>query len=326
LINNQYNIEALQLLAVIYRLQKDEAKATTALDKIISIDPLNHFVRFEKYCWDSLEKSKENFTSLVQNEMPQQTYLELGIWYQQLKCTKEALTIFSLAAPNAELIYWQAFLQNKTPDLSNIQTGSSQPFRAETAAVLEALIKANDQWLLKYHLALIEWNRNNLVRAKQLFDQCGNQPKDPAFYAARAALMNENVESAVMDLQRAITLEPQGWRYHQLLAEHFIAQKQFEKALDIAAPFYKSHPDNYIMGMLYAKTLLLNKNYAVADAFLTKLKILPFEGATIGRQLYHEAKLMQAVMAMKKKEWKKSIAILCWCKIMADQFRGRKAL
>jgi hypothetical protein len=39
------------------------------------------------------------------------------------------------------------------------------------------------------------------------------------------------------------------------------------------------------MGMLYAKTLLLNKNYAAADAFLTKLKILPFEGATIGKAI-----------------------------------------
>jgi len=45
--------------------------------------------------------------------------------------------------------------------------------------------------------------------------------------------------------------------------------------------------------------LLLNKKYVAADAFLTKLEILPFEGATIGRQLYHEAKLMQAVAEMK---------------------------
>ena len=43
---------------------------------------------------------------------------------------------------------------------------------------------------------------------------------------------------------------------------------------------------NYIMGMLYAKTLLLSKNFAAADALLTKLQILPFEGATDGRCLH----------------------------------------
>jgi hypothetical protein len=70
-------------------------------------------VRFEKYCWDGLEKSKENFTSCGTNEMPQQTYLELGIWYQQLKCTKEALAIFSLAAPMPSLFTGRHFCKTK---------------------------------------------------------------------------------------------------------------------------------------------------------------------------------------------------------------------
>ena len=315
LISNQNNLEALQLLAVIYRMQKEEAKATAVLDKIIAVDPLNHFVRFEKYCWSDSGQLKEQFTSLIQNEMPQQTFLELGIWYQQLNCTEEALKIFSMAAPNAELICWQAFLQNKPVDVSNIRADINFPFRAETATVLEALIKTNNQWLLKYHLALIEWNRNNLSKAKELFNECASQPADPAFYAARAALMKDNAEAAATDLQQAIKLDQQGWRYHKLLAEHFISQKQYDKALAVAAPFYKNHADNYIMGMLYAKTLLLSKNFAAADALLTKLQILPFEGATDGRQLYHEAKLMQAVTEMKKKEYKKALQLIAGAKL-----------
>jgi tetratricopeptide (TPR) repeat protein len=95
-----------------------------------------------------------------------------------------------------------------------------------------------------------------------------------------------------------------------LLAEQFIMQKEYEKALSITEPFYKTHPDNYVIGMLYGKILLLNKKYAAADAFLTKLKILPFEGATAGRQLYHEAKLMQAVAEMKKKQYKKALQFI----------------
>ena len=308
--NNQYNIESLQMLAVIYRLQKEASKATEILNRIVALDPLNHFVRFEKYCMDNLPQSKAAFTSQIQSELPQQTFLELGTWYQQLNCNEEAVKVFSLTAPNAEIIYWKAFLQNKPVDVSNILTETDFPFRTETAAVLETLIKTNDQWLLKYHLALIEWNRNNLSKAKILFTQCGNEPTDPNFYAARAALMKDDAGQVASNLQQAIKFDKKQWRYAKLLAERFIAQKEFEKALAVTEPFYKAHPANYIIGMLYAKTLLLNKKYAAADAFLSKLKILPFEGAVIGRQLYHEAKLMQAVAQMKNKQYKKALQFI----------------
>ncbi|WP_348811376.1 DUF5107 domain-containing protein [Flavobacterium maritimum] len=324
LFNNQYNLEGLQLLAVVYRLQNNISKASEILNKISAVDPLNHFVRFEKFLLDGSEVSKQGFTSLIQNEMPQQTYLELGIWYQNLNRKDEALKAFSLAVPNAELLYWKAFLENKAVDLSQIQPGISFPFRAETANVLEKLIPTNGQWQLKYHLALIEWNRNNLAKAKELFRLCGTKPMDPAFYAARAALMKDNPESALIDLQQAIKLDKQGWRYPKLLTEHFIAQKQYDKALTIIEPFYKKHTDNYIMGMLYAKTLLLNKKYASADALLTQLKILPFEGATAGRQLYHEAKLMQAVMEMKKKQYKKALQFIAEAKLWPENLGAGK--
>jgi len=247
--------------------------------------------------------------------MPIQTLLELGIWYQQLNCTDEALTIFSMAAPNVECLYWKAWLENKPVDLSNIQPGITFPFRSETANILLALIKSNDQWILKYHLALIEWNRNNIEEAKALFAQCGTQAADPAFYAARAAVNKEDAAAAEADLQKAVVLNKNEWRYQKLLAEHFIAQKQYEKALTVAEPFYKSHTGNYVMGMLYAKTLLLNKKYAAADAFLTQLQILPFEGATAGRQLYHEAKLMQALNEMKNKQYKKALPFIAGAKL-----------
>jgi tetratricopeptide (TPR) repeat protein len=315
LLNNENNMEALQLLAVIYRLQNNTSKATEILDKIKAIDPLDHFAGFEKYLLEDNEKNKQQFIGLIQNEMPVQTYLELGIWYQQLNRTGEALKVFSFAAPNAELVYWKAFLENKPVDMRSFSTGTTFPFREETAEVLQKLIPANDGWLLKYHLALIEWNRNNIAHAKQLFMQCGNQPNDADFYAARAALMKDDVLSAVTDLKKAITINPQQWRYYKLLAQHFITQKQYEKALAVAEPFYKTHPGSYIMGMLYAKTLLLNKKYAAADALLTKLQILPFEGATEGRQLYHEAKLMQAVMEIKNKQYKKALQFIAAAKL-----------
>lgn len=318
LLNNQNNIEALQVLAVLYRHQKNEAAAQAILNRLAATDPLNHFVDFEKYCWMNSLQSKTTFTSNIRSELPQQTFLELGIWYYQLQCNEEAIKVLAMAEPNAEIIYWKAFLQNKPVDVSNVKTATDFPFRAETAAVLQSLLQqsnANQAWLLKYHLALILWNRNEIAAAKELFKACGNTPGDPNFYAARAALWNDDAKAAESDLLQAIKLDAQQWRYHKLLAEHYIAVKEYGKALEVAAAFYKTHANNYVMGMLYAKTLLLNKQYAVADAFLTQLNILPFEGATAGRQLYHEAKLMQAVAAMKKQQYKKALQFIASAKL-----------
>lgn len=315
LLNNQYNLESLQLLAVIYRSQNNSAKANEFLNTINKVDPLNHFAGFEKFLLEKSDSSKGHFTSLIQNEMPEQTYLELGIWYQNLGRKDEALKVLSIAAPNAEIIYWRAFLENKPVDLTKIQPGISFPFRPETANILEVLIPKNDQWQLKYHLALIEWNRDNLAKAKELFTQCGAKSNDPAFYAAKASLFKDDSQLVIASLQQAIKLDNQSWRYPKLLAEHYILQKQYDKALAITEPFYKKHKENYLMGMLYAKTLLLNKKYAAADAFLTKLEILPFEGATAGRQLYHEAKLTQALSEIKNKHYKKALQFIADAKL-----------
>jgi tetratricopeptide (TPR) repeat protein len=62
--------------------------------------------------------------------------------------------------------------------------------------------------------------------------------------------------------------------------------------------------------MLYAKVLLLNKRYKECSELLSKINILPFEGATIGRELYREAELMQAIEQMKNKNYAGALAII----------------
>jgi hypothetical protein len=130
------------------------------------------------------------------------------------------------------------------------------------------------------------------------------------FYAARAFLLGgTDIGQAEIDFTRALALDKNEWRYHKLLAEHYIKQQQNEKALALTQSYYRLHGANYIMGMLYAKALLLNKRYAQCDRLLTKLNIIPFEGATEGRELYREAKLMQAVQQLKRKEYKKALQL-----------------
>ncbi len=312
LINNQNNLDAYEILAVIYRLQNNEVKAAVVLGKISALDPLNHFAGFEKYVWHSNADAQTSFTSLIRNEMPQETYLEMATWYYDINCKDEAGKLLSLAPQNAEVIYWRAFLENKPVDVKSINLDLALPFRAATKDVLEELIKTNESWILKYHLALIWWSRNNTAKAKELFTACGSQPDYPPFYATKANLF---INDAEVNLQKAISLDSAQWRYKKLLAEYYIQLQSYDKALAVTQPYYKQNPENYIIGMLYAKSLLLTKKYAAGDALLTKINIIPFEGATDGRGLYHEAKLMQAVDQISKKQYKKALQFIEAAKI-----------
>jgi hypothetical protein len=72
------------------------------------------------------------------------------------------------------------------------------------------------------------------------------------------------------------------------------------------------------MGMLYAKTLLLNQKYKESDMVLSTLQIIPFEGATEGRQLYREAKLMEAIGEMRNKNFKKALVFINEAKLWPE--------
>jgi Tfp pilus assembly protein PilF len=307
LVYNQDNLDDYRIQALIYRVQNKEARAREVLDKIITLDPLSHFARFEQYLWKASAENEKYFTSAIRDEMPQETFLELSLWYHQLGRNEEALKVLSFSPPSTEVSYWKAFLENKPVNTDHPEMAAALPFRAETAEILDTLIQNNGDWKLKYHLALIWWSRNNTEKAKALFSACGQAPAYAPFYAARAALFPSDAES---NLEKAIQLDKQQWRYSKLLTEYYLLQKENEKALAVVGPYYKEHPANYIIGMLYAKTLLLNKQYTTADAVLTKLDVIPFEGATDGRRLYHEAKLMQAVAELKNNQPKKALVFI----------------
>jgi hypothetical protein len=82
---------------------------------------------------------------------------------------------------------------------------------------------------------------------------------------------------------------------HVANAQQTVRVKEYQKEFT-TYPFYQAHPQQYIMGMLYAKTLLLNNHYEAADKLLTSLQIIPFEGSTQGHELYRQAKLMQTLI------------------------------
>ena len=322
---NRYAVDAYQLLAVIHRLQNENEKAVEVLNTLLKFDPLNHFIRFEKYLLDSSAENKENFTGLIKNELPEQTYLELAIWYYDAGRNEDALKVLQLSPQNAEIAYWKAFLENKLLDEQSLDPAMVFPFRNETAEILKKLIAHNDNWILKYHLALIEWNDNNETEAKILFDECGSQPQFAPFYAAKAVLYkNSSKEMELEYLQHAIALDPTQWRYARSLITFYLSQNQIANAVNLAATYHRKQPDNYLIGILYAKSLLLNNQYKEALIQLQKTNILPYEGATEGRQLYKEAQLMLALQEMKKGDYKKALNYVSLARLWPENLGAGK--
>jgi tetratricopeptide (TPR) repeat protein len=307
---NRYNIEALQLQAVIYRYMNDMAKEAEVLKTILSFDPLNHFSGFEKYLLKSDEESRIRFVSLIRNELPQETFIELAVWYYNSGCPAEAEKVFSLSPQNAETIYWLSFLQHKKVNCTPINPSFVFPFRSETGAVLEQLLSGQQDWLLKYSLALIYKDRNRIDESVSLLMSCGDTPDYAPFYVTRAEIIAGKFDPQCEDeLKKAISLD-NSWRYQLRLANFYMSHQQYDKSLALSEPFYKQHPDNFVIGSLYAKALLLNKRYEEADALLTKINIIPTEGATEGHELYREARLMQAAQKLEKNNYKASLKFI----------------
>ncbi len=316
---NRYNIIALQTQAIGYRYEDNGEQANKVLNTILSYDPLNHFALFEKYLWDSSPENSQHFTDIITNEQPVQTYLELAIGYYDYGCIDESQRVLELCPANDIALYWAAFLENKQDksfskslDAANSQTPAFVfPFRLEDEDMLLWAAKQNDNWKPKYYLGLLYKSRNRTDESRKLFLACGNATQFAPFYAARAALFSGVTDDqSLTDLKKANELDKDEWRYYKLLGEFYIDHGQYPKALELAEPFYKKHPSNYIIGMLYARALLLNKRYKDCSALLSGIDILPFEGATIGRELYHEAELMQAIDEMKKGNYKKALSFI----------------
>ena len=305
---NQRNLEARQLLALVLRLQERRDEAGRALDALLALDPLNAFADFEKALAEGSEIARRTFVASVRNEMPQETFLELAAWYHGLGRTAEAAQVLELGPQTAEVLYWRARLAPSnatvTALLRQAEAASPErvfPFRAESAEVLQWATSLGTSWRPRYYLALVHWGAGNLDEARRLFDECGEQPDYAPFYAARAIIFEDvSPERSLADLLEAARRDPSQWRFGKMLIERQLRQETPAIALATARRYCAESPDNYILGMLHAKALLAEGHHQQAAERLTRLQVLPYEGATEGRWLYRQALLMLAVESLRK--------------------------
>jgi len=293
LCSNARNFDALQICASAQRLRGDAAGADAALTALLELDPLNHFSRCERYLRG--KAGARDFTGLIRNELPHETFLELAAWYHGVGLDNDAVKVLDLAPPTAEVLYWLAYLRQDTNRLARAEAASPEfvfPFRIEAIPVFEWAARNSPAWQPNYFLALIRWHLGQLPEARRLLAGCGDEPRFAPFYAARAQL---EPEAVVSHLQHAAQLDTAQWRYGAMLARHHLEHNDPATALAVATDYAQRFPANDALALLRARSLLLTGQHQQAADLLSSLHVLPAEGTTAARSLFREANLLVAV-------------------------------
>ncbi len=306
---NELNLSADHALMVIYRKTNQIEKAKALIDSVLDKLPLYHAARFEQF-YQGGEKAMTEFQSLIRNELPQETYMELAEWYESVGCTDEALALLSCAGDNYPIaIYKKAFLlhQNGNDAESNkilqraetLSPAMVFPFRASSLKALEWAKTEKPNWKIDYYEALIWWANQNKAKALQLLDNCGDVDYAP-FYLSRASL--KEGEARLADIKKAEQIG-KSWRIGFALINWYVSNSQWQKAVDTGKKYMKIYPSNYYIGLKYAKALCEVGQYQTCISLLNKMQVLPNEGAYAGRAVYRDANLYRAMERLNHKNY-----------------------
>lgn len=307
LIGNACNIEGLKMLYLASACLSEEAGDVLAT--IGDYDPLNDFVRFERYRANPGAETRTAFQTPIRNEMAVQNYLELAIWYYSVGQAGRAKEVLSLSPGDAETAYWSAYL-SRDPELLKKADASDVsfvfPFREESVPVFEWAMQEGGSWKSAYLLALLHYSRNNDAKALELLRGQGSEPGFAPFYVTRASLEPDRAMQEA-DYQRAVALDGAEWRYAHALTRFYMRHSEDRKALSVIEAFSRRKRGHFPTETLLVRALIGTGDYAGAERVLAKTHILPFEGAKDGINLQKHIKLMLAVDKMLKKQHKAAL-------------------
>ncbi|HPW19140.1 MAG TPA: DUF5107 domain-containing protein, partial [Candidatus Aminicenantes bacterium] len=138
------NIGALEALAVAHRLAGRKIEHARTLGRLLDLDPLDHLARFERYLLSRKPADLEACRSLVRNELPHETFIEMACFYDRLDLTGDAVEALRASPAHASVDYWLAYLQRDAAPAESaaaLERASSAspflvfPFREEEIAV-----------------------------------------------------------------------------------------------------------------------------------------------------------------------------------------------
>ena len=311
---NQMNLSADHVLMVVYRKTNQPEKAKALIDPLLEDLPLYHAARFEQlYQGEGSGHPIDDLQSLIRNELPFETYMELAEWYESVGCTEEALSLLSCAGNYPIALYKQAYLLhqagNDDESRGMLQRAGALspamvfPFCPSSLKALEWAKTVQPDWKIDYYEALIRWANQDKAKALELLENCGEADYAP-FYLSRASL--KEGESRLADLLKAEQIE-MSWRTGFALINHYVANNQWQKAVETGKKYTKKYPSNYYIGLKYAKALCETGQYQPCISLLSRMQVLPNEGSYAGRAVYREANLYRAMEQLSHKNYKQVV-------------------
>lgn len=307
---NRYNLNALQLMAVICRLSGETEKAGEYLKIIDGIDRLSHFTAYERFRMAQSESSRNEFNRSIDGEMPYQSYLELSIYYNSLGLGKESNEVIGMSPAHPLISIWKAYLNEDASQLENIAGQSPAfvfPYRTEMIPALEWAVENNASWKFKYYLALNLQATGRTGDCLKLLEECGQEPGYAPFYLTRAALVKGN---ELTDLMKAGQLSPDDWRTAVRLINYYRSHNDHDSELSVASEAFKKHRDNSTIGIEYSIALINKGQYAASLKTLEGMNVLPNEGASQGKRVFEQAALFLSMDRIKSRKYKEALKMI----------------
>ena len=307
---NQYNITALEILAMSFREQDNKEMVFGLLESINQLDKTSTFRKYIDLILN--EEELVELKKLITNELPYESYIELAVKLFNYGFPDESIQILKSADDYPLILLWLAYLEkDQQQEWLNSGLNASAdfvfPYRDESLVMLEQLSKINDHWKLKYFRALIFWKKGTTDKAEELFLQCDEDPDYAPFYLAKAEFFSNNLEIKKAALQKAKTIDKDNWRVNLALIEQYLIDDEFTLAADLANKSFKANPERSVLGLNYAIALLNLSEYKKCVSFLESFELIPFEGAVMGRNVYHDASIRAALDELKKKKYKNAM-------------------
>ncbi len=293
---NDHNLNAYQAWAIALRKMGDGKEGERILDKILTIDPLNHSARFELYRIAPSEERRAAFRTLIRSEYAHEVLMEMAVTYHGLGMREEAIELFEWTEPYPMADYWLAYLHREVaPELSRDFMDRAEkasphlvfPFREETIPVLLWATAQNPAaWKPKYYLALLLWSKGRVDESRHLLESCGEPDFAPLYHARAYFFQDTAPDRAHAQYARAVEVDPESWRNWFRLLRFGNREGFTELAADTAQKAAERFPDSVPIRVEQIRSLLDRGELREAAAVLDQLKVLPAEGATGVHDLY----------------------------------------
>lgn len=240
--------------------------------------PLFHAVRYE------LEKSgvAADYKALVRNELPQETYLELGSWYEETGLTADARAFFSAADASVVADVRRGdYAAARARPVSGVF-----PFRRETLRPLEQAVARDGHWKFRYLLGVLQAFLGRDKEADALLDGLGNEPDEAVVYQYRAT--RRTGAPRLADLERARLLGD-NWRLGRQFVDHYESATNYPAMLTATSRYIEKYPTCNPLQISHGRALLKNKRYRECLDYLKNVVLLPSETRDTGTAIWHEA-------------------------------------